>query len=114
ATACGDDAERERLTGAGSPSDERLLPPGAAGSCHRKRRGRIARYAFGATWDVAPPSTDPGAPIGTLREVKPGSPAARAGLAVGDALLHAAYVPGRPDVEAKLTVRRAGKDLSIT
>lgn len=84
------------------------LPDGALGPCFRKEKRRYVRYDLGFDEAATRARTPP-----AITGLRPGGPAAKAGLREGDVLVEAKTTPGRSDVPVTIIVERGGEDVAI-
>ena len=96
----------ERMVLAGGPL---LLPADALGPCFTRGPRVYTRFELGL--DAA---TSRAATPGQVCGVRPGGPAARAGVRDGERFNNLFFTPGDPTVPATLTLERGGKDVEVT
>jgi predicted metalloprotease with PDZ domain len=89
----------------GGPID---IPEGALGPCFRGTTRRYEAFDLGFDEEATRAS-----PARAVAGVRPGGPAARAGLEVGDVLANAEIKRGRSDVPVILTIERGGEQKII-
>lgn len=84
------------------------LPDGALGPCFRGARRRYEPFDLG--FDLSATNQ---APDRALVGLRADGPAARAGARAGDLLVHADFARGQPDQEAKLTLTRGEREITV-